>query len=137
MLFSNASISKLLPRTTRTVQQSQAPPSQRKMLPSTHKVRRTAIFGLCDDRYVSLCTLLFAVTLFQLTTAQQAALSSTVPSLVHGGPIATTINVSTNCTNVRPLFLARGINSAEIPNAANHGKFLSSFFESIFMVDSR
>lgn len=64
------------------------------------------------------------VTLLQLTSAQQAALSSTAPSLVHGGP---TTNVPTNCTIVRPLFLARGINSADIPNAANHGKLYASF----------
>lgn len=69
--------------------------------------------------------LLFVVTLLQLTTAQQAALSSTAPSLVHGGP---TTNVPTNCTIVRPLFLALGISSADIPNAANHGKLNSLSF---------
>lgn len=69
--------------------------------------------------------LLFVVTLLQLTTAQQAALSSTAPSLLHAG---STTSVPTNCTIVRPLFLARGINSADITNAANHGKFFFSFF---------
>lgn len=48
--------------------------------------------------------------------------SSTTPTVVQNGGHAPTAIASPNCTNVRPLFESRGINSAEIPTEPKNGK---------------
>lgn len=68
---------------------------------------------------------LLSVVLHTITmaTAQNVAVSSTVPTLVHGGALVAAANLPTNCSNVKSLFEAQGINSLDIPTQPMNGKF--------------
>lgn len=56
--------------------------------------------------------------------AQNVAMPSTTPTLVHGA-IATNSNTNSlnNCSMIKGFFETQGINSAEIPNQPITGKF--------------
>lgn len=71
---------------------------------------------------------LFAMQTITMATAQNLALSSTTPKLVHGAlAAAAAANPSSNCSMVRNLFESQGINGADIPAQPITGKFLLLF----------
>lgn len=89
------------------------------------KMFRSLCMSLSREK---LCGLLLLATILTSVAAQNigssSSSSSTAPTLVHGGPSA---NTPTNCTAVRLLFVARGISSADIPNAPNNGECCENF----------
>lgn len=65
---------------------------------------------------------LFALNAITMAAAQNLALSSTTPKLVHGA-LAAAASPLSNCSNVRNLFESQGINGADIPTQPITGKF--------------
>lgn len=82
---------------------------QQSLLPSSQSVRLTVLLSV----------ILHTIT---MSIAQNAAMSSTVPTLVHGA-LAAAANPLSNCSNVKSLFEAQGINSVDIPTQTTSGKF--------------
>lgn len=51
--------------------------------------------------------------------------SSTVPTVVQGSTVASTISNALNCSNVRTLLESRGIATSDIPVSPINGKLLN------------
>lgn len=73
---------------------------------------------------LALIIVTFAMPTLTQAAAQNPALSSTTPKLVHGAlAAAATSNSPSNCSNVKHLFESQGINGADIPTQPITGKF--------------
>lgn len=83
---------------------------QRRLLPNSQSMRLAVLLSV----------ILHTIT---ISIAQNAAMSSTVPTLVRGGALAAAANPLSNCSNVKSLFEAQGINGVDIPTQPTSGKF--------------
>lgn len=84
-------------------------------------------------QYKQLILIIVSIVMPTITmaAAQNLALSSTTPKLVHGAlAAAATSNSPSNCSNVKHLFESQGINGADIPTQPITGKFKASQFVS-------
>lgn len=84
-------------------------------------------------QYTQLILIIVSIVMPTITmaAAQNLALSSTTPKLVHGAlAAAATSNSPSNCSNVKHLFESQGINGADIPTQPITGKFKASQFVS-------
>lgn len=73
--------------------------------------------------------IIYLMALLAITTmadAQNVALSSTQPTLVHGALAAAAVNSLNNCSSIRSLFEAQGINGGDVPTQPSSGEFLYS-----------
>lgn len=84
--------------------------------------RNRSTMLLTTRQYTHLAVIvLFAVHTITMADAQNLALSSTTPKLVHG-TVPAAANPLSNCSNVRKVFESQGINGADIPAQPISGK---------------
>lgn len=92
---------------------------------------------LTTRQYTHLAVIvLFAMQAITMAAAQNLALSSTTPKLVHGA-LAAAANPLSNCSNVRNLLESQGINVADIPTQPITGKFSIAQFVSVIFTASK